>query len=225
MSQPDNRKTRQIIIAVIIIVIFIAACIAMFPLGKLLSSEEGQEFLTEKLKQFGWFAPLIFVAVQVIQVVIAVIPGGPVPMIGGVLFGEWGALFLCISGFFLGTVIVYYLVQAIGKPIVNLFVTEQHSKRFSFLSNQKKLELIVFLIFLCPGLPKDALTYIVSFTTKIKPMRLFFITTIARTPATVLTIFLGGSLRDGNYTLSIVFALAMAIVAVIGFYLNKKIYK
>lgn len=208
-----------------IAVIFVAASIAMLPLIRLLSNEAGQAVIVEKMQDFGIFAPLLFVLLQIIQVVIAVIPGGPVPIIGGILFGEWGALALCLAGFFLGTVLVYYLVQWIGRPLVDKFVSEKHFRKFDFLIEGKRLELLIFLVFLLPGLPKDVLTYLVSFNSKIKPMHLFLLTTLGRTPATVLTVFLGGSLWDGNYTLAIILVAALLLCAVIGFFIKHHLDK
>lgn len=74
-----------------------------------------------------------------------------------------------------------------------------------------------------PGLPKDALTYLVSFNPKIKPMRLFLITTIGRTPATILTIFLGGSIWDGDYSLALILAGVMVLLAILGFFIKRYI--
>ncbi|MFR4198189.1 MAG: hypothetical protein ACLT2C_03495 [Ruminococcus sp.] len=86
--------------AIAVVLICVAVSVAMIPLIRLLSSEAGQQLIVQKMESFGIFAPLLFVLLQVIQVVIAVIPGGPVPIIGGVLFGEWGALALCLAGSF-----------------------------------------------------------------------------------------------------------------------------
>lgn len=225
-----NKKKRTsrhslgtILMLLAIIVVFIAASLAMLPLIHLLSSETGQAVIIEKMQNFGIFAPLLFVMLQVLQVVIAVIPGGPVPMIGGVLFGEWGALALSLAGFFLGTVLVYYLVQWIGRPVVDRFVSEKHFKKFDFLLQGKRTELLIFLVFLLPGLPKDVLTYLVSFNSKIKPMHLFLLTTLGRTPATVLTVFLGGSLWDGNYVLAITLTGVIILLASVGILIKKHV--
>ena len=139
------------------------------------------------------------------------------------LFGEWGALALCLAGFFLGTVLVYYLVQWVGKPLGDRFVSEKHFQKFDFLKNGKRLELIVFLVFLLPGLPKDALTYLVSFDSKIKPLHLFLLTTLGRAPATALTIFAGKNLWDGNYKMALIFLAAMIVLCAAGFVVKKKI--
>lgn len=92
-----------------------------------------------------------------------------------------------------------------------------------FLIEGRRLDLFVFLVFLLPGLPKDALTYLVSFQSKIKPMRFFILTTIGRTPATILTVFVGGSLWNGNYRLAIVLSAAMLLLAVLGIGVKKYI--
>lgn len=206
----DKKISRKTIFSLIaVVVVFAVVSVAMLPLIHLLSSEHGQQVIIDKMQSFGIFAPLLFVLLQVLQVVIAVIPGGPVP----------------ITGFFLGTVLVYYLVQWIGRPLVDRFVSESHFKKFDFLLDGKRTELLIFLVFLLPGLPKDALTYLVSFNPKIKPMYLFFLTTLGRTPATVLTVFMGKSLWEGNYILTIVLAGVIVLLAAAGIFIKRKVDK
>lgn len=207
----EKRLSRKTIISLVaVVLVFAAVSVAMIPLIRLLSSEHGQEIIIEKMQSFGIFAPLLFVLLQVLQVVVAVIPGGPVPIIGGIL---------------LGTVLVYYLVQWIGRPLVDRFVPESHFKKFDFLLEGKRTELLIFLVFLLPGLPKDALTYLVSFNPRIKPLYLFILTTLGRTPATVLTVFMGKSLWEGNFTLAIVLAAIIVVLAVAGIFIKRKVDK
>jgi len=223
MKQDSTHKKRNVILAAVILaVVFCVTSIAMIPLIRLLSSEEGQAIILQKMQTFGIFAPILFVLLQVAQVVIAVIPGGPVPIIGGLLFGEGIGLLLSMVGFFFGTVIVYYLVQKFGRPIVSLFVSEDKMQKYAYLATEKKLEVLVFALFLLPGLPKDALTYIVSFNTKIKPMRLFVLTTLARLPLAALSVFLGGSIWKGRYWLAVCFLFAMLLLGICGYFIKKK---
>ena len=223
MKRDSTHKKRNVILAAVILaVVFCVTSIAMIPLIRLLSSEEGQAIILQKMQTFGIFAPILFVLLQVAQVVIAVIPGGPVPIIGGLLFGEGIGLLLSMVGFFFGTVIVYYLVQKFGRPIVSLFVSEDKMQKYAYLATEKKLEVLVFALFLLPGLPKDALTYIVSFNTKIKPMRLFVLTTLARLPSAALSVFLGGSILKGRYWLAVCFLFAMLLLGICGYFIKKK---
>lgn len=84
----DKKISRKTIFSLIaVVVVFAVVSVAMLPLIHLLSSEHGQQVIIDKMQSFGIFAPLLFVLLQVLQVVIAVIPGGPVPIIGGILFG------------------------------------------------------------------------------------------------------------------------------------------
>ena len=84
---------------------------------------------------------------------------------------------------------------------------------------------MIFLVFLLPGLPKDALTYLVSFNPRIKPLYLLILTTLGRTPATVLTVFMGKSLWEGNFTLAIVLAAIIVVLAVAGIFIKRKVDK
>ncbi|MBQ8514951.1 MAG: TVP38/TMEM64 family protein [Ruminococcus sp.] len=235
MSDTEEKKTQKaasasgqkskgkiIFAAVVVIVLFVGASIAFMPLVEALTTEEGQQAILETVGGLGLFQYVIYFALQVLQIVIAVIPGGPIPLIGGMLFGEWMTLLLSAAGCFCGTVIVYYLVQAVGKPIVNLFVSDEQLRSYKFMQNPKRMEILVFLVFLCPGLPKDALTYIASLT-PIRPMRLFLLTTIGRLPSLIATIWLGGSIWDKNYKMVIILAAVMIAAAAVGFFIKKKI--
>lgn len=224
-SKRPQISGKTIVWLIVVVVLIVAITIAMLPLVRLMSTQEGQAKITQKIQDFGVFAPLLFLLLQVLQVVIAVIPGGPVPIIGGVLFGKWGALALCLAGFFLGTVLVYYLVQWIGRPLVDKFVSPEHFEKFAFLQDSKRLDALILLVFFLPGLPKDVLTYLVSFDSKIKPMRLFILTTLGRTPATILTVFVGESIWDGNYKLTLILVGVMIVMAVLGFFVKRQVEK
>ena len=134
----------------------------IIPFIKYLSTDEGRIYIQQKVESFGIFAPLLFILLEITQIILALIPGGPVEMIGGVLFGAIGGLVLCEIGIFLATVIIYNLVKKFGRPLVNAFVSEEKFKKFKFLHDEKKLELIVFIILMIPGTPKDVITYMTS---------------------------------------------------------------
>lgn len=212
----SSARWKMILSGVIFLVLVVAVTILMIPVMRLMMQEGGKEQLIAKIQSYGIFAPLLFVLLQVIQIVVAFIPGGPIPMIGGAVFGMVPGILLSLAGSFLGTAMVYYLVQWIGRPLLNLFVKEEHLERFSFLKNRRKMEWIVFLLFLCPGLPKDALTYIVAFNKTIPPLPLFFLTTIARFPAMALTVKMGSSLWEGNWKMAALVVGILILIAVAG---------
>ena len=63
--------------------------------------------------------------------------------------------------------------------------------------------MLVFILFLFPGTPKDLLTYVVGLT----PMKLIsflLITTLARIPSVVSSTVTGSLTQKGNYTAAII---------------------
>ena len=113
-----KNKKIKIIITVIIISICAVIIYLLLPFVKLLYTEEGRVLLDEKIKSYGILAPLIFIAIEILQIVAAFIPGAPVEIMGGAIFGTlWGIIFSFV-GVFTGTVIVFYLVRIFGKPLV-----------------------------------------------------------------------------------------------------------
>ncbi len=213
------------------ILIFLLAAVILFlgiryflPMCRMLGTEQGREELAQFIEQAGIFAPLVFVLLMALQIVIAVIPGGPLEITAGVLFGGWFGTFLTVTGAFLGTLLVYTLVKKFGRPLVNLFVTEEKIKSYAVLEDEDKLEFWVFILFLIPGIPKDLLTYIVPLT-KIQGRQFLLLSTLARFPALTASVLMGDSLSEGRYGLCIVIACLSAVAVFAGFQVKKHILK
>lgn len=216
------------VIRIIACVIFIGAAIAItvftIPLIKNLLSESGREIIRLKVESAGAFGWLMFLGLQFLQVVVALIPGEPIEIIGGILFGTFGGMFLCLLGLFLGTVAVYYLVKAIGAPLVHAFVSEEKINSMRFLKNAKGLETLIFILFLIPGTPKDTLTYFVPLT-NIRPWKFFILSTLARIPSVVSSTLVGANIGKGNWALTAVIFAATAAIGLVGIYYNEKLMK
>src|SRR5262249_27359561 len=55
-------------------------------------------FLKQTREDLGILAPLIFIGFQALQVIISPIPGEPVGLLGGYLFGVWGGFVYSMIG-------------------------------------------------------------------------------------------------------------------------------
>ena len=106
-------------------------------------------------------------------------------------------------------------------PVVEAFIDQKGIKRFEFLNNSKKLELVVFILFLIPGVPKDVLTYIAPLT-KIKPMNFFVLSMLGRLPAIILSTVFGATLSEGNIFEAIIVFVVVAIAGVLGILYSDK---
>lgn len=219
-----NEKTKSILKIVILAVVIAAVTVLCIPFMHLLVSEEGRTEICEQVRSYGAFAPLVFMLLMALQVVIAFIPGGPLELIGGMLFGSVLGLLITVAGAFLGTLCVYALVHRFGKPLVDFFVPEEKAKRFKILQDEEKLEFWVFLLFLIPGIPKDLLTYLVPLT-RIRGRDYLLLSTLARFPSLAASVLVGDSLSDGHYRLAVGICAAAAVLSFIGFRLKNRMMK
>lgn len=101
----------------------------------------------------------IYVAVQVLQIVISIIPGQAFQFAAGYLYGFIPGLLFSLAGALLGTTVSFYLAKMLGKDAVHLFFGEERMGYFIERLNSKKAYTLVFLLYLIPGLPKDVVSY------------------------------------------------------------------
>ena len=219
-----NKKHIVFILIILGVLALIGLGILLVPCFKYLSSEDGIQFIVDNVNSYKVASPLIFILAQCLQTVFAIIPGEPLEIASGVLFGSIKGCLLCLIGSLSGTVCVYFLVKKFGKSLIDKIVGSEKVNKLKFLHDEKKLDWIVFLLFFIPGTPKDILTYFVPLT-KMKPLNFFLISTIARIPSVVSSTVVGGNISSGNYFFSIIVFGITAIISTIGFLIHNYILK
>lgn len=194
------------------------------PMTRLLATEEGRDRLCRRVESFGLFAPTVFVLLMALQIVIAFIPGGPLELIGGMLFGGWKGVLFTTLGALLGTLLVFGLVRKFGRPLVRMFVSDEKMQRFRFLQNEERLAFWVFILFLIPGIPKDMLTYLIPLT-PMKGRQFLLLSVLARFPSLAASVLVGDSLADGRYWLSVLLCAFAAAAVFIGYQMKHYLFK
>lgn len=159
----------------------------------------------------GVMAPIAFIGMLILQIVVAVIPGEPLEIAAGYAFGAVEGTLLCMLGAFIGRVAVFLLVRRFGTRAVEVFFPLEKLNELKFLQNKRRMTLWVFFLFFLPGTPKDVLCYIVGLTDL--PLRSWLIiSAIAPFPSIVTSTIGGDALGMGNYTFAIiVFAVTLII--------------
>jgi uncharacterized membrane protein YdjX (TVP38/TMEM64 family) len=158
--------------------------------------QDHQEF-KKTISSYGAYAPLAYILLQIIQVIIAPIPGGAIEFLGGVLFGVKAGFIYSMIGLLIGSWIAFNLARIFEKIAVEKFVSEQTRKKFDYLVEHEGV-ILSFILFLLPGFPKDALCYILGLT----PMHLgifLIISTIGRIPGTLIATLQGAKAFDHQY--------------------------
>ncbi len=216
------KKILKILLYIVVLAVILLLVYYAVPLAKLIYTENGRESLNKWVESFGAFAPAAFILIEVLQIVAAFIPGAPVEIMSGVLFGAvWGIVW-CFIGIFAGTVIVFCLVRKFGRPLVLKLFPEEKLDSIRLLNDERKLTLTVFILFAIPGTPKDFLTYIAGLT-KISPIKFFFTAAIARTPSMACSVLMGANLGEGRFLVSFIIFAVIIVLSAIGCLIKKKI--
>lgn len=173
------------------------------------------------LDGFGWRAALIMVLCVAAKVIVPMLPGKVLEIAAGYCFGFGKALGLVLLGNVLGTTIVRHLVKRFGRPLVLHFVKEEDLEDFPLWKQEQRFTLFVWLTYLIPGTPKDALTYVISLSS-LSTIKLVTITTIARIFTVTAGVLSGSALSNQEYQLALAVTIIFFIISSIGLYLYRE---
>ena len=163
MKKINKVKMIKLIALILVIAILTIATIYMIPIMKEIKTPEGQAQFKEKITNSGITGVLILFGLELAQVVLAILPGEPIEILAGVCFGPiWGTIFLMVS-IFIVTCLIYFLVKKFGRDFIYEFFPKEKVDKLEnskLLRDEKKIELVMIILFLIPGTPKDLLVYI-----------------------------------------------------------------
>jgi len=110
--------------------------------------------------------PIIFVLIQISQVVIPIIPGGISTAAGVLIFGPYAGFLYNYIGITVGSLIIFLLARRYGKPfILSLISDHTYTKYSGWLANEKRFERLFALAIFLPVAPDDALCLMAGLTT------------------------------------------------------------
>ncbi|SNT04418.1 Uncharacterized membrane protein YdjX, TVP38/TMEM64 family, SNARE-associated domain [Anaerovirgula multivorans] len=215
MKKDDKPTKRLIVVIAVFFSLMIALSLISLPYINLLSEPQTQQTFKAWVTSFGVGGWLLVLCIQIIQIVIAFIPGEPVEILAGVLYGGFGGIFLCLFGCVIASSAIFMLSKRFGAPLVAKLFGKSKLDEFAFLKDAKKLETIVFILFLIPGTPKDMLTYVVG-TSPMKITQFLAISTFARIPSIISSTFIGSTIRQGEWEIAVLIFALTAVLGVVG---------
>ncbi len=173
---------------------------------------------------YGYFGVIVFISIQVFQVIVAAIPGELIQIAGGFVYGAWlGTLYLSI-GVVIGTLAAFYAARLFGYSLIKKIVAEDKLARFKDMMESKKADLVISVLFLLPGLPKDFLVYVGGLT-PVKPMKFIIITTIARLPALFFSAYIGENIQEQDYVRALIISIIAVVLFLLGVINRERIFK
>lgn len=215
----STENKRKLILSIIkisilgLIIIGIPLYIFIFHREFLLSFKNLDE-VVKFLKHYEGESMLVCVGAQILQIVISFLPGQVFQMAAGYLYGISIALLISVIGAIIGTVISFLLAKVLGRDFLHLLFGEEKMQVYIEKLNSKKAYVMVFLIYLIPGVPKDMVSYAAG-VSEINFKAFLILSTLGRLPGMTGSLLIGYFLEQKNY---IVVAI-IGVLAVMAFLL------
>ena len=150
-----------------------------------------------------------------LQIILAFLPGEPLELAAGYIFGDFMGTLICLIGSFIGTAGIYFLVHNFRYRIIDVMFKKEKVHEVERWLSTNKNQFWIFVIFLIPGTPKDLLTYVASLGDIYLPYWLL-LTTISRIPSIITSTYLSSSIKQGNYTMAIIVFIITIILVICG---------
>ncbi len=212
MPQSDLIKFGGLIAFFVVLVVI---CCVMWSTIKDLFAQDSFNAVLDEVQSTGVRGILFLLAIEFLQVVVAFIPGEVVQIAAGLVYGPWLGSLIVLLGCVISSAFVFVLVHKLGAPFVQAMVSTRHLEQFRAFEKTGKLNIIVFMLFFIPGLPKDVFTYLVPLTDM--PMKTFvLISNTARIPGIFVSTYAANSIAEGDYVESIIIFAIAAVIALIG---------
>lgn len=183
----------------------IAIILYLFPTISKILTTQGQQDFKEKIDSLGIFGGLILFGLQLAQVVLVILPGEPIEILAGMCYGVIGGTIFITASVFVITSGITILVKKFGKKyIYNFFEKEKIDKieNSKFYKNPAAIEIILIILFMIPGTPKDLLVYLGGIL-PVKYWRFVLISTFARFPSVISSTIAGANVAYGNWQISL----------------------
>jgi uncharacterized membrane protein YdjX (TVP38/TMEM64 family) len=201
------------------VAIAVVAILFRRPLWEMFSTTER---LRRLIASTGAVAPLVFVGVQALQVIVFFIPGEIPQVVGGYLFGLWRGTLLSLAGIAAGSAFSFAVSRALGVPFVYALFDRREVDRLRGMVEVPRARLSFFLLFLIPGIPKDVLCYAAGLSS-IRLLIFLPFSAVGRLPGIVGSALMGEAAADRRWFLAGSVLLLAVVLFVIGFLFRERV--
>src|SRR3990170_6035370 len=182
-----------------------------------------KKFLKETVRSWGFMAPLVFIVIQALQVIVSPVPGEITGPVGGALFGTWLGLLYSTIGLTAGTLFAFWVGRQWGEPLVRPFLSEHSWNRMSFILEAEGV-ILCFILYVVPGFPKDIVSYLFG----ISPIPFWVfavVSTVGRLPGTLISSYFGAHVAEQQYIWAIAFMAVVVALCLPVYYYRERIVR
>ena len=212
----SNKKLAYFKLLILASIIIIVPAVLYFTCKDTLFNVEWLKLLPQHLQAHPRTAAITLIGLQIIQVIICVIPGQPIQFAASYMFGTFGGYLVSIVGAVIGAFAAYYIAKFLGADAVKLIFGEDKVDNYRSKINSGKGLLIVLLLYLIPGLPKDLIGYVAGIS-DMRVLPFIIVSSIGRTPPMFGSLLVGTYFQAKNWTAIVILAVICAVILVICF--------
>jgi uncharacterized membrane protein YdjX (TVP38/TMEM64 family) len=203
MSETNHQKTfivNKWLLAVAAAVLIGAGIYFFEPIMAV--TEQTTRFLLDKEGARRYFetrplAPLYYIGLQALQVVISPIPGELSGILAGMIFGWLKGFILATIGLTIGSAVNVTLGRLFERVFLEKVLSNRVLDRFEEKAQRYGL-LTVFILFVFPGAPKDTFCWLFGLT-RIPIWAFLLVSSIARMPGTLVLALQGDKAVEGQW--------------------------
>ena len=196
-----NKNIQKIIAVVVVCILVVLGYLYRIPLWEKVAGYYNiftdREQTKAFVESFGTGAPVVFIIIQILQVLLAPFPGEATGFIGGFLFGATKGFLYSSIGLTVGSLINFIIGRFLGKRFVRKLIPPAHLERMDNLVKHQGV-IVLFALFVFPGFPKDYLCLFLGLSAI--PLKIFIIlTAIGRMPGTLMLSLQGSYIFEQRY--------------------------
>ncbi|WNS45212.1 TVP38/TMEM64 family protein [Paenibacillus sp. MMS20-IR301] len=170
----------------------------------------------------GHWGPAVFIGFQILQTVVAPIPGEVVQIAGGYIYGTSIGSLYTTAGMLIGAVIAFFFTRYMARSFVEQLLSKSKSRWMTNIMHHEHFPVILFIFFVIPGLPKDLFIYLAALT-PIKPLKFFIILLLGRMPWIILSASVGSTIYQQNYVTTVVISVLSVLAFLLGWLYKDKL--
>ncbi len=220
----EERHKKTVYLIAVILFLLVLTFVGIYVGIPMVRLAEDPEQFRRWVDSYGIWGRVLFVGIVVFQVLVAFVPGEPIELAAGYLFGVIEGSILTMAGFLIGSTVLFLLVRRFGVRFVEVFFSRSQIREIGFLKNPKKTKALAFILMTIPGTPKDFLSYFAGLT-QLTLGQWLAIVAIARLPSLISSTVSGAAAGEEQYVLSAAVLGVTALFSLAGIWYYRRIVK
>ncbi|MCE5264921.1 MAG: TVP38/TMEM64 family protein [Deltaproteobacteria bacterium] len=212
---------RNAVIKIVILLAVILICVFLFFHFDLYRFFVSKKKIIHFVSSFGPLSVVIFISLQIVQVLVAPIPGEITGFVGGYIYGPILGTLYSTAGLTIGSWFAFLLARWLGLPFVEKIIKPQVIQKYDHFMEHRGIP-ITFILFLIPGFPKDALSYIIGLS-HMRSATFLILCTAGRLLGTIMLSVSGHYARNDQNTAMLAILGISALVTLAAWYYHDDI--